>query len=182
MLASSSNGKFYKPIFRYYQDDEFGERLPKIFEFYEKYSKVFPNYVNLPESKYMFKNIERKQKMIDDKQNAINCMQRVKEKKKTHFSDLLADDNSEMFSSGFMNSILKQDAEISKIKQQQEINERFVKAVQEFVKNDSVMDDVNKSDITAHLSMSEMDIRENSDLSCIKSEATQDPNQSSDNN
>jgi hypothetical protein len=29
--------------------------------FYEKYSKVFPNYVALPgESKYMFKNIERK--------------------------------------------------------------------------------------------------------------------------
>ena len=42
-------------------------RLPKIYEFYEKFSKVFPNYVNLTESKYMFKNIERKQKMIDEK-------------------------------------------------------------------------------------------------------------------
>lgn len=42
-------------------------RLPKIYEFYEKFSKVFPNYVNLSESKYMFKNIERKQKMIDEK-------------------------------------------------------------------------------------------------------------------
>ena len=35
-------------------------RLPKIFEFYEKYSKVFPNYVVLPHNKYLYKNIERK--------------------------------------------------------------------------------------------------------------------------
>lgn len=45
---------------RFYLTNEATNRLPKIFEFYEKYSKVFPNYVVLPESKYMFKNIERK--------------------------------------------------------------------------------------------------------------------------
>lgn len=47
---------------------EIKPRLTKIYEFYDKYSKVFPNYVGLPESKYMFKNIERKQRMIDEKQ------------------------------------------------------------------------------------------------------------------
>lgn len=52
---------------RFYGDDESVARLPKICEFYEKYSKVFPNYVNLPESKIMYKNIERKQKVIDEK-------------------------------------------------------------------------------------------------------------------
>jgi hypothetical protein len=45
---------------RIYLEEESLSRLPKIYEFYEKYSKVFPNYVNLMESKYMFKNIERK--------------------------------------------------------------------------------------------------------------------------
>lgn len=45
---------------RSYKVAEAKQRLPKIFEFYEKYSKVFPNYVTLPENKYMFKNIERK--------------------------------------------------------------------------------------------------------------------------
>jgi len=34
--------------------------MPKICEFYERYSKVFPNYVNLPENKFMYKNIEKK--------------------------------------------------------------------------------------------------------------------------
>ena len=45
---------------REYDYNESSGRLPKIFEFYEKYSRVFPNYVNLPENKYMIKNIERK--------------------------------------------------------------------------------------------------------------------------
>ena len=45
---------------RPYSTSEARTRLPKILEFYEKYSKVFPNYVVLSESKYMFKNIERK--------------------------------------------------------------------------------------------------------------------------
>jgi hypothetical protein len=45
---------------RDYTTEETKARLPKICEFYEKYSKVFPNYVNLPENKFMYKNIERK--------------------------------------------------------------------------------------------------------------------------
>lgn len=45
---------------RPYQFGETKTRLPKLNNFYEKYSQVFPNYVVLPESKYMFKNIQRK--------------------------------------------------------------------------------------------------------------------------
>ena len=45
---------------RYYDTGEAATRLPKVWEFYEKYSKVFPNYVNLPENKFMYKNIEKK--------------------------------------------------------------------------------------------------------------------------
>lgn len=57
---------------RSYANFETKPRLVKIYEFYDKYSKVFPNYVVLPESKYMFKNIERKQRMIDEKQKFKN--------------------------------------------------------------------------------------------------------------
>ncbi len=42
---------------RTYKKDETKTRLPKLCNFYDKYSQVFPNYVCLPESKYMFKNI-----------------------------------------------------------------------------------------------------------------------------
>ena len=51
---------FSEYLKRFYQYREAKDRLPRVFEFYEHYSKVFPNYVSIPESKYMFKNIERK--------------------------------------------------------------------------------------------------------------------------
>jgi hypothetical protein len=45
---------------RYYVDSDSEKRLPSIFEFYEEYAKVFPNYSTLAECKYMFRNIKRK--------------------------------------------------------------------------------------------------------------------------
>lgn len=57
---------FSEYLKREYTLSESKDRLVKIFEFYERYSKVFPNYVSIPlEGRYMFKNIERKQKLID---------------------------------------------------------------------------------------------------------------------
>ena len=50
---------------RFYSRKELKKRLIKIFNFYESYSKIFPNYMILPESKYLYRNIRRKQKMID---------------------------------------------------------------------------------------------------------------------
>ena len=40
-------------------------RLSKIYEFYDSYSQVFPNYIRLPHRKHMYKNIERKQRAIE---------------------------------------------------------------------------------------------------------------------
>jgi hypothetical protein len=58
---------FSEYLKRFYKTYEIKDRLQRAFDFYDKYSKVFPNYVLLPESKYMFKNIERKQKLINEK-------------------------------------------------------------------------------------------------------------------
>lgn len=65
---------------RRYTQPEVKARLPKVFEFYEKYSKVFPNYFVLPENKYMFKNIERKQRLIDEKKQILSDNQAKKKK------------------------------------------------------------------------------------------------------
>ena len=62
---------FSEYLKRSYRAPESLDRLPRVFEFYEKYSKVFPNYVVLPENRYMFKNIERKQKLIDEKHQIL---------------------------------------------------------------------------------------------------------------
>ena len=57
---------------RFYISSEINTKLPKILFFYEKYTKIYANYTVIPESKYMYKNIKRKQKMIDQMQNNIN--------------------------------------------------------------------------------------------------------------
>ena len=42
--------------------------MPKIYEFYEINSKIFANYIILSESRYIYKNIQKKQKLIDELQ------------------------------------------------------------------------------------------------------------------
>ena len=50
---------------RYYSIKESLSRLPKYYEYYENFNKIFPNYTALRESKYIYKNIHKKQKVID---------------------------------------------------------------------------------------------------------------------
>ena len=54
---------------RFYDRSELKKKLQNILNFYEKYSKIYANYTVIPESKYMYKNIKRKQKVIDQMQN-----------------------------------------------------------------------------------------------------------------
>jgi hypothetical protein len=56
---------------RYYKKKETVARLPKIFEFYVAYSKIFPNYTSLSEARYVYRNIQKKQKMIDKFQKNV---------------------------------------------------------------------------------------------------------------
>lgn len=53
---------------RFYKRTEQKTRLNKIFSYYSEFSKIFPNYIVLSESKYIYKNIQRKQRMIDNQQ------------------------------------------------------------------------------------------------------------------
>ena len=54
---------------RFYPEKDYKKKLKKIFNYYEKYSKIFPNYLSISESKYMYKNILKKQNMIHNLHN-----------------------------------------------------------------------------------------------------------------
>ena len=71
-LILDDNTEFLR---RFYYGEESVPRLEKILTFYEKYSKIFPNYMILKESKYLYRNIRKKQKMID----AVNEIKREEE-------------------------------------------------------------------------------------------------------
>ena len=71
-LILDDNTEFLR---RFYNNDESHPRLNRILNFYETYSKIFPNYMILKESKYLYRNIRKKQKMID----AVNEIKREEE-------------------------------------------------------------------------------------------------------
>ena len=76
-------------IHRFYYKNEADLRLQKIGVFYEKYSRIFPNYIKLYEGKYIYKNIRKKQKMID----AVNKMNYEKNMIKEYLKDNKCFDN-----------------------------------------------------------------------------------------
>lgn len=75
---------------RLYSCNESYPRIMSLCEYYERSSKVFPNYIAFPENKYMYKNITRKQKAIDKRHE----MEERKEEEKA--------ENSRIFTSNFL--------------------------------------------------------------------------------
>ena len=62
----------------YYKLKETKYLLPKIYEYYVSCSVIFPNYVILPESQYIYKNIQRKQRVIDVQQEQEDKEENIK--------------------------------------------------------------------------------------------------------
>jgi hypothetical protein len=91
---------------RYYKTVETIKKLPSIFEFYESYSKIFANYIILTESKYMYKNIQRKQKMIDN-------IQKLQSDRDGNGYDK---DNNKIFNTEIYNSIMNQTTQYEDLK------------------------------------------------------------------
>ena len=85
---------------QYYSDIFLKKKLEKILIFYEKYSKIFPNYTVIRESKYLYKNIKRKQKMI----NQMNENNRNEYSEEGNNSDSKSY-NKTIFNSRVINSI-----------------------------------------------------------------------------
>jgi hypothetical protein len=78
-LITDDNSEFLK---RFYTTNESAIRLPRFFEYHETYSRIYPNYTALPESKFIYKNIHRKQKIIDQQQNLEMSLEKRNKKRK----------------------------------------------------------------------------------------------------
>ena len=76
--------------------------LPTLFDYYKSCSVIFPNYVILQENKYIFKNIRKKQKVIDNQQEQDDKMEKIKN------GEINLDENEDFFTSKAFNSILNQ--------------------------------------------------------------------------
>ena len=67
----------------FYKKPETILKLKQIFLFYETYRKIFPNYIAIfPENKHLYRNIRKKQKMID----AVNEIKKEEEENRKNLS------------------------------------------------------------------------------------------------
>ena len=98
-LIIYDNNDFLK---RYYTKSEIDIRLPRYFEYYESYSKIFPNYTSIPEGKYFYINIQKNQRMIDLQENIENEKSREKKMKKVKKKE----NDVNVFNTSVINSIL----------------------------------------------------------------------------
>ena len=65
-LIEDDNSEYLR---RFYKYKESSPRLKKLFSYHEETSVIFPNYTPLVESKYLYNNVIRKQRVIDEQQN-----------------------------------------------------------------------------------------------------------------
>ena len=98
---------------RFYKRKESFTRLPLYFEYYNMYSKIFPNYTVLKESKYIYTNIHRKQKMLDLQQEEEESEEKKKSKGKIkHQRKKNKNDINTIFNNDVYNSIIKQSQDL----------------------------------------------------------------------
>jgi len=100
-LIIDDTGEFLK---RYYKKSESDIRLPKFYEYYDLYSKIFPNYTAFNEGKYLYQNIQKKQRMIDLQEKME--LEEKQNKEKNESSSLYNERRENIFNTDAIDSIL----------------------------------------------------------------------------
>jgi hypothetical protein len=110
-------GDFSEFLQGYFNLKEIIKFLPLIFEYYHCSTVIFPNYVNLEEKKYIYKNIQKKQKIINIQQEQEEIDEKIKKKKlekeKRKKNDIInyesdSTSKSDIITTHALNSILNQ--------------------------------------------------------------------------
>ena len=94
---------------RFYPKNKAISKLKQLFNYYEESSFIFPNYIPLKEAKYIYRNIMKKQRVIDEQENLDEIKEKKKKKSKNKISlnNLYSQDsfNDKFFNSSIYNSI-----------------------------------------------------------------------------
>ena len=96
-------------ILRYYIKEDSLLLLKQIFEYYKLSSVVYPNYILLGENKYIYTNIQKKQKIIDEQQEQEE-KNIIEEQNKMNWTERnkTLDKSEKVFDSKIIDSILNQ--------------------------------------------------------------------------
>ena len=108
-LIIDDNSEFLK---RFYKKKESLPRIKKVSQYYYETSVIFPNYTPLIEAKYFYKNIMKKQKIIDQIQELEDKKDKNKNKKKKDNKNYLSE---KVFNDTAYNEILNQSESVLRI-------------------------------------------------------------------
>ena len=83
-LIEDDNSEYLR---RFYKYKESNPRLKKLFVYHDETSVIFPNYTPLVESKYLYNNVIKKQRIIDEQQDLehIRNDQKLNRRKKRKY-------------------------------------------------------------------------------------------------
>jgi len=111
-LIYNEKSEFFIAFYTY---DKIKKKLIDLFNYYNESSFIFPNYTPLPESKYIYNNIIKKQRVIDDQENMeeLKLIKKHNNNKKQKLNNIIknfyenSQSQSKFFDSNIYNSILK---------------------------------------------------------------------------
>ena len=111
-LIKDDNSEFLK---RYYKKIESLPRIVKLSKYYYETSVIFPNYTPIMEAKYLYKNIMKKQKVIDEQQELEDQMERMKQKNKNKYKSKEKEKIDNVINDTAYNEILNQSESLLRI-------------------------------------------------------------------
>ena len=111
-LIKDDNTEFLK---RYYKKIESLPRIVKLSKYYYETSVIFPNYTPIMEAKYLYKNIMKKQKVIDEQQELEDQMERMKQKNKNKYKSKEKEKIDNVINDTAYNEILNQSESLLRI-------------------------------------------------------------------
>ena len=111
-LIDDDNSEFLK---RYYKKSESFPRIVKISKYYYETSVIFPNYTPISEAKYIYKNIMKKQKVIDQQQELEEKMEKMKIKLKNKSKNKEKEKIDNVINDTAYNEILNQSESLLRI-------------------------------------------------------------------
>ena len=123
-LAEDDNSEYLR---RFYRFKESVPRLKKLFSYHVETTVIFPNFTPLFESKYLYNNVIRKQRIIDAQQN----LEVKKNHKKSKQNKDFFNKEDKIFNSTIFEEILTQNESVLRIvfgieKKQQKLKDKYI--------------------------------------------------------
>ena len=130
---------------KYYSNRKSNYLLKHIIDFYAANNIIYPNYVILPEGNYIYRNIQQKQRIIDNQEENLK-KKKKEEKRKNNFIKENKDKIDEnIFNSNVMDSILNQ-TNTSEARKCFEINDNSSNEIEDNNKIHLLIDNIEKAE------------------------------------